>query len=85
MSATCPTHLLHLHHNVWWLYESWRSSCNLLHPPVTSSLLGPDMFLTSYSRTPWAYLSRTVDQYLHTHVQRQAKLLSLNFNLCVCW
>ena len=49
--ATCPAHLTVLHFVTRTIlgedYKSFSSSlCNLLHSPVTSSLLGPNIFLT---------------------------------------
>jgi hypothetical protein len=38
------------------VYKLWSSSlCSLLHPPSTSSLLGPNVFLSICSQTPSIY------------------------------
>jgi len=57
MLATCPDHLI-LHNFITLIIDGeeckvWRSPlCNFLHPPVTSSLLGPYILLrTSFSNT----------------------------------
>ena len=59
--ATCPAHLILLHFITRTIlgeqYRSLSSSlCNLLHSPVTSSLLGPNILLNTMfcSQTPSA-------------------------------
>ena len=55
--TTCPTHLIHLDLIIWMIFsEQYRiyslSLCSPLHSPVTSSLLGPNVFLnTLFSNT----------------------------------
>ena len=55
--ATCPTHLIPLHFitrtTLGVQYKSFSSSlCNLLHSPVTSSLLGPNILLKTKQLGP---------------------------------
>ena len=55
--ATCPAHLILLNFITWTIlgeeYRSLSSSlCSFLHSPITSSLLGPNIFLnTLFSNT----------------------------------
>ena len=69
---TCPAHLILLDFITRTIlgeeYKSFRTSlCNLLHSPVTSSLLGPNIFLnTIFSNTLSFLSSRNVsDQVSH--------------------
>ena len=60
--ATCPAHLILLHFITRTLlgeeYKSFSSSlCNLLHSPVTSSLLGPNILLNALFSNILSYLS----------------------------
>src|SRR5215472_17526611 len=60
--ATCPVHLILLHFITRTIlgeqYKSFSSSlCNLLHSPVTSSLLGPNILLSTMSSNTLSFLS----------------------------
>ena len=60
--ATCPAHLILLdlitHTILVEEYKSFSSSlCNLLHSPVTSSLLGPNIFLSTLFSNTLSFLS----------------------------
>ena len=55
--ATCPAHLILLNFITWTIlgveYRSLSYSCSFLHSPVTLSLLGPNILLsTLFSNTP---------------------------------
>ena len=72
--ATCPAHLILFdfttHTIVGEGYKSFSTSlCNFLHPPVTSSLIGPNILLnTMFSNTLNFLSSRNVnDQVLHPY------------------
>ena len=83
--ATFPAHLILLHfitHTI--LGEEYKSFssllCNLLHSPVTSSLLGPNILLNTMfcSQTPSVSFPPAVSTTkFHTHTKQQAKLLYL--------
>ena len=82
LHATCPAHLILLHFITRTIlgeeYKSLSSSlCSLLHPPVTSSLLGPNSPLNTMfcSQTPSASFPPTMSTTkFHTHTKQQAKL-----------
>ena len=71
--ATCPAHLIldFITHTI--LGEDYRSFssslCNLLHSPVTSSLLGPNILLNTISSNTLSFLSslNVSDQISHPH------------------
>ena len=72
--ATCPAHLILLYFITRTIlgeqYKSFSSSlCNLLHSPVTSSLLGPNILLnTIFSNTLSFLSSRNIgDQVSHPY------------------
>jgi hypothetical protein len=48
------------------------SLCSFLHSPVTSSMLGPNILLSTPSRTPSAYVSPSMwATKFHTHTRQQ--------------
>ena len=57
-------------------YKSFSSSlCNLLHSPVTSSLLGPNILLNTMFSNTLSFLSPPMSTTkFHTHTKQQAKL-----------
>ena len=72
--ATCPAHLILLDfitRTIWGeKYRSFSSSlCNLLHSPVTSSLLGPNMLLNTIFSNTLSFLSsfNVSDQVSHPY------------------
>ena len=80
--ATCPAHLIHLDFISRTIlgeeYRSFSSSlCNLLHSPVTSSLLGANILLnTMFSNTLSFLSSRNVSDQ---HTATSLKILTHNF------
>jgi hypothetical protein len=80
--ATCPTHLILLDFITRTIldeeYKSFSSSlCNLLHSPVTSSLLGPNILLnTMFSNTLSFLSSRNVNH----QVSHPYKTKGKNYN-----
>ena len=52
------------HRIIFYEYRSWRSSlCSLLHSPVTSSLLGPNIFLSTQFSNTLSLCSTKMDGY----------------------
>ena len=80
ISATCPAHPILLHFITRTIlgeeYKSFSSSlCNLLHSPVTSSLLGPNILLnTTFSNTLIFLSSSNVNDQVSHPYKQQAKL-----------
>ena len=78
--ATCPAHLILLDFITRTIlgedYKSFSSLlCNLLHSPVTSSLLGPNILLnTMFSNTLTSFPPAMSATKFHTHTKQQAKL-----------
>ena len=65
MRATCPAHLILLEE-----YKSYSCSlCSLLHSPVTSSLLGPNILLNTMLSNTLSFLSslNVSDQVSHPY------------------
>ena len=77
--ATCPVHLILLDFITRTIlgeeHKSFSSSlCTLLHSPVTSSLLGPNILNTMFSNTLSFLSSRSVNNQVSTRTKQQAKL-----------
>ena len=78
--ATCPAHIILIDFITCTLlgeeYKSFSSSlCNLLHSPVTSSLLGPNILLnTMFSNTLSFLSSRNVNDQVPHPYKTTAKL-----------
>jgi len=80
LHATCFTHLILYLITQIVLGEQYRPLsyvlCRFVHSPVTSSLLGPNMYVsTLFSKHPHAYVSPSmwVNKF-HIHTKQQAKL-----------
>jgi len=78
--ATCPAHHILLDLMTRTIsdedYRSLSSSIrSCLHSPVTSSLFGPNIFLTPYSQTTSTYVPSSMwATKFHTHTKQHAKL-----------
>ena len=81
--ATCPAHLILLNFITRTIlgevYKSFNSSlCNLLHSPVTSSLLGPNILLnTKFSNTLSFLSSRNVSDQVSQPYKTTGKIIVL--------
>ena len=82
--ATCPAHLILLDFITRTVlgedYKSFSSSlCNLLHSPVTSSLLGPNILLNTMFSNTLSFLSslNVSDQVSHPY-KTTGKIIVLN-------
>ena len=77
MHATSPTHLILLNFITWTVFgEDYRSLCSFLHSLFTSSLLGPNILLSTLFSNILSLCSslNVSDQVSHTHTKQQAKL-----------
>jgi hypothetical protein len=85
----CPSHyaLFDIPNDMWWgvPYRSISPSlCSILHSPLTSTLLGPNiLFNTLFSNTiqppsTWATM-------FHIRTKQQENYISLFFNLYIFW
>ena len=83
ISATCPTHLILLDFITRTIlgeqYKSFSVSlCNLLHSPVTSSLLGPNILLnTMFSDTLCFLFSRNVNDQVSHPYKTTGKIITI--------
>jgi len=71
--VTCPTHLIPSDR------ITRTISCNLLHSPITSSLSGPNIFLSTFPNT----LNVCYDQVSHPNNRYDCS--SVHFKLCIFW
>ena len=88
--ATCPAHLILLDFITCTIlgevYKSFSTSlCNLLHSPVTSSLLGPNILLnTMFSNTLSFFSSRNVsDQVWHSKKKNKQNYNSIYLSFII--
>ena len=81
--ATCPAHLISLYFITRTIlgeeYKSFSSSlCNLLHSPLTFSLLGPNILLnTMFSNTLSFLSSRNVNDQVSHPYETTGKIIAL--------
>ena len=87
--ATCPAHLILLHFitrtTLGEQYKSFSSSlCILLHSPVTSSLLGPNILLNTMCSNTLSFLSsRNVSDQVSHPYETTGKIAYQNFRQLV--
>jgi hypothetical protein len=69
----CPSHPCWLHHtnNIWW---GCKLQSNFLCPPVTSSLLFPDILLSTLFSNALSFCSLTV-RHQHSHLCKTTVLI----------
>jgi hypothetical protein len=84
--STCPAYLIVLNLTTWTIlgmYRSFSSSlCRFLHSPVTSSLLGPNILLsTLFLKTLNLHSSLSVSAHVHTHIINRQNYSSVYFNI----
>ena len=85
--ATCPAHLILLDLITWTIlceqYRSVSSSlCSLLHSLATSSLLNPNIFLSTLFSDTFNYVSPSASETkFHTHKNNRQNYSSVNLNL----
>ena len=76
--ATCPAHLILLHFITAQYWVSSSSLCSLLHSPVTLSLLGPNILLsTLFSNTLSFFSSRNVNDQVSHPYKTKGKIIVL--------
>jgi len=87
--ATCPTYLILLDLINWTIldeeYTAVSSSlCSFLYSTVTSSLVGPNIVLSTYSQTPSAYIPSSMwDQPSVTPIHNRQNYSSVYLSLCI--
>ena len=74
-----PTHSCFDHpNNIWWGIQSLSSSlCSFLHSHVTSSLLGPDIFLSALFSDTFALCFLLSTRYRVSHPYKTGKIIGV--------